>query len=425
MEPIPHPPNPPIPVEEQRVWIDGCFDFAHHGHAGAILQAKQLGKYLVVGVHSDEEIFENKGPTVMSLRERIAAVQACKWTNLPVPNAPYVTDPGWLDLYGCKYVVHGDDITTDSSGEDCYRVVKSLGRFKIVARTPGISTTDLVGRMLLCTKQHHLPPFCLQANLVSALPSFNRPTPTAEALYQLDRVRAYASDEFGAIGNGSTVFSYDPNFGGSPNGSCLKIVEGKMPNEGQRVVYVDGGFDLFSSGHIEFLKLVVQAEVKGAAERGEYEVDGDSSSGGRKPYVIAGVHDDKTINKFKGLNYPIMNLFERALCVLQCRYISSLILSSPFVPSLAFLSVLPTGGVPHTVYHGPTEFMPSEADPYVDLKQARNVFGELIFRQIPEHEWSGVNAGEIVGRIVRQRVLYEERQRRKQAKENQEAIMSN
>lgn len=31
MEPIPHPPNPAIPVEEERVWIDGCFDFAHHG----------------------------------------------------------------------------------------------------------------------------------------------------------------------------------------------------------------------------------------------------------------------------------------------------------------------------------------------------------------------------------------------------------
>ena len=69
--------------------------------------------------------------------------------------------------------------------------------------------------------------------------------------------------------------------------------------------------------------------------------------------------------------------------------------------------------------------MPSEADPYVDLKHAKNTFGELIFRQIPQHEWSGVNAGEIVGRIVRQRVLYEERQRRKQAKESQEAIMSN
>lgn len=423
MEPIPHPPNPPIPVQDERIWIDGCFDFAHHGHAGAVLQAKQLGKYLVVGVHSDEEIFENKGPTVMTLKERISAVQACKWTNLPVPNAPYVTDPAWLDLYGCKYVVHGDDITTDATGEDCYRIVRSLGRFKIVKRTPGISTTDLVGRMLLCTKQHHLPPFSLQTNLLSALPSLNRPTPTAEAAYQLDCVRSYASDEFGVVGNGSTVFSYDPNFGGSPNGSCLQIVEGRRPRQGQRVVYVDGGFDLFSSGHIEFLKLVVQTEIKDAAKRGEYEVGGDAASGGRKPYVVAGVHDDRTINKFKRLNYPIMNLFERALCVLQCRYISSLILSSPFVPSLAFLGTLPTGGVPHAVYHGPTKFMPSEADPYQELKGAKNVFGEPLFREIAEHQWSGVNAGEIVSRIVRQRSLYEERQRKKEAKAEQEEAM--
>ena len=40
------------------------------GHAGAILQAKQLGKFLAVGIHSDEAIFENKGPTVMNLKER-------------------------------------------------------------------------------------------------------------------------------------------------------------------------------------------------------------------------------------------------------------------------------------------------------------------------------------------------------------------
>jgi cytidyltransferase-like protein len=40
------------------------------GHAGAILQAKRMGNYLVVGVHSDEEITINKGPPVMSLEER-------------------------------------------------------------------------------------------------------------------------------------------------------------------------------------------------------------------------------------------------------------------------------------------------------------------------------------------------------------------
>lgn len=40
------------------------------GHAGAMLQARQLGNELLVGIHSDEAILENKGPTVMTLEER-------------------------------------------------------------------------------------------------------------------------------------------------------------------------------------------------------------------------------------------------------------------------------------------------------------------------------------------------------------------
>ncbi len=35
-----------------------------------MLQARQLGKELYVGIHSDEAILENKGPTVMNLKER-------------------------------------------------------------------------------------------------------------------------------------------------------------------------------------------------------------------------------------------------------------------------------------------------------------------------------------------------------------------
>lgn len=35
-----------------------------------MLQARQLGTKLLVGVHSDEAILENKGPTVMRLDER-------------------------------------------------------------------------------------------------------------------------------------------------------------------------------------------------------------------------------------------------------------------------------------------------------------------------------------------------------------------
>ena len=35
-----------------------------------MLQARRLGKELLVGIHSDEDIMDNKGPTVMTLKER-------------------------------------------------------------------------------------------------------------------------------------------------------------------------------------------------------------------------------------------------------------------------------------------------------------------------------------------------------------------
>jgi ethanolamine-phosphate cytidylyltransferase len=36
-----------------RIWVDGCFDVLHFGHANALRQAKALGDELVVGVHTD------------------------------------------------------------------------------------------------------------------------------------------------------------------------------------------------------------------------------------------------------------------------------------------------------------------------------------------------------------------------------------
>jgi ethanolamine-phosphate cytidylyltransferase len=43
-----------------------------------MLQARQLGNELLVGVHSDEAILENKGPTVMRMDERSVILLASK-----------------------------------------------------------------------------------------------------------------------------------------------------------------------------------------------------------------------------------------------------------------------------------------------------------------------------------------------------------
>lgn len=258
----------------------------------------------------------------------MAAVNACRWASSCIPHAPYVTSLPWISHYGCYYVVHGDDITSDSNGEDCYRYVKAAGRFLVVKRTPGISTTDLVGRMLLCTRNHFIKPLrdiisdggdtrCIEEE------SYDRHA-------MLQRIKDYAMDETG-LQPGLDVWTWQGSRGtklghaaGEP-GSFEKIVSGKPPKPDQRITYVDGGFDLFSSGHIEFLRRVVSVEEESARERGWYQDEqiqkriSEHGEDYSPAYVIAGIHDDDVINHWKGLNYPIMNLFERGLCVLQCR----------------------------------------------------------------------------------------------------------
>ncbi|KAJ2252619.1 choline phosphate cytidylyltransferase, partial [Coemansia sp. RSA 454] len=118
--------------------------------------ARAMGDYLVVGVHSDAEVEQNKGPCVMKEEERYAAVAGCKWVDEVVRDAPYVTTMEMLDTYDIDFVVHGDDITTAADGSDCYQLVKDAGRYRECRRTVGVSTTELVGRMLLLTRDHHI-----------------------------------------------------------------------------------------------------------------------------------------------------------------------------------------------------------------------------------------------------------------------------
>ena len=215
--------------------------------------------------------------------------------------------------------MHGDDITSDASGEDCYRFVKAAGRFLVVKRTPGISTTDLVGRMLLCTKNHFIKSLSRTLAGEEGAGSLEERKRTGEEMRQ--RIRDYATDESG-LQPGPQVLDWVASRAvtgedvSQETGSYRTMIDGRTPLPGQRVVYVDGGFDLFSSGHIEFLRQVRLTEEALARRNGWYHGPGKEYS---PAYIVAGVHGDEVINHWKGVNYPIMNIFERGLCVVQCR----------------------------------------------------------------------------------------------------------
>eukprot|EP00474_Spongospora_subterranea_P008635 CRZ09093.1 hypothetical protein [Spongospora subterranea] len=281
-----------------RVYVDGCFDIMHSGHYNALRQAKSLGDVLVVGVHSDAEISRQKGMPVMNNEERLAAVRSCKWVDEVAFDTPYTPTIELLDSLNCDFVVHGDDMPLNADGTSVYDEVKNAGRLRIIQRTNGVSTTDLVGRLLTLTTDHHV---CGG----SPRTSVEMPEACPDA-----PPRKMSSSSFLATTNRISQFSNQ-----------------RTITADDRVVYIAGSFDLFHSGHIETLQ---QAKKLGT-------------------FLYVGVHDDQTLNKMLGSNLPIMNLHERVLNVLSCRAVDEVILGAPcaitenLIKSLR-ISVVASGG---------------------------------------------------------------------------------
>lgn len=252
-------------LSNDRVWIDGCFDFTHHGHAGAILQARQTiegdGGTLICGVHNDREIEINKGTLpVMTSRERYEHTRANRWCGEVVEDAPYVTQPAWLDRYGCRYVVHGDDITLDANGEDCYQEMKDIGRFRVVKRTNGVSTTEIIHRILTGSKG-------------------------SNERASLGDLKRYAS---GPDGHSTHCYVFQGTLD-------HVLVEGNYKLRPEEFVLVRGKFDLFHMGQIDQLARVKSIEGK---------------------RIIAVIEDS---------NDCIMSPKERALSVLSCRHVDGVV----------------------------------------------------------------------------------------------------
>ncbi|CAI0401517.1 unnamed protein product [Linum tenue] len=135
-----------------RVYADGIYDLFHYGHARSLEQAKKLfpNTYLLVGCCNDELTHQFKGKTVMTDKERYESLRHCKWVDEVIPDAPWVVTAEFLDKHQIDYVAHDALPYADASGasNDVYDFVKKAGKFKETKRADGISTSDLIMRIV-------------------------------------------------------------------------------------------------------------------------------------------------------------------------------------------------------------------------------------------------------------------------------------
>jgi cytidyltransferase-like protein len=173
------------------------------------------------------------------------------------------------------------------AGNDVYATSKAVGKYREIKRTEGVSTTDLVGRMLSMSRTHHEPD-SFSAGFTSFMPTSRR---------------------------------------------VAEFSSARRPKHSDTVVYVDGAFDLLHPAQVDFLR---SARALG-------------------DYLIVGVHKDHEVNKYKGSNFPIMNLHERMLAVLSCRYVDEVVIGAPWTVTDDIITTFNISVVAHGTFYDETK----------------------------------------------------------------------
>ncbi|GAA6036268.1 hypothetical protein JCM8097_006868 [Rhodosporidiobolus ruineniae] len=142
--------KPPPVGRPVRIYADGVYDLLHYGHMLQLRQCKLMfpSVHLLVGVCSSSLVRSHKSNPVMSSSERYETMRHVRWVDEVVEDAPWTITPDFIEKHGIDYVAHDEEPYKSAGAEDVYAYVKSIGAFLPTKRTNGISTSELLQRIV-------------------------------------------------------------------------------------------------------------------------------------------------------------------------------------------------------------------------------------------------------------------------------------
>jgi choline-phosphate cytidylyltransferase len=159
--------NLPMFTPVINVYIDGVFDLCHLGHKNHIARALKYGNRLLVGVMSDEDVCKYKREPVMTLDERCAEVEALRCVYKVIPAAPcFGLTKEFIEEHKIHIVLASPEY--DKPDDKYYKMPRQMGIVKIMPRTDGVSTSELIERIRKRYRDDPLPPSSPQEKINGA-----------------------------------------------------------------------------------------------------------------------------------------------------------------------------------------------------------------------------------------------------------------
>lgn len=126
------------------VYVDMVADLYHAGHVEFLRRARQIGDVLVVGIHDDTTVASYKRTPIIPHDQRKEVVASCRYVDRVVPCAPLIVTDAFMDQHGIDIVVHAHGEEDEERYRAMYAAPARRGRFRRLAYTPGVSTTQIL-----------------------------------------------------------------------------------------------------------------------------------------------------------------------------------------------------------------------------------------------------------------------------------------